>query len=162
MAAASFPGTPRSRREFPGRSLADSHRRDLRHAPSRIDRQQPGAFLARAQRRIFEANDWEIVPAARPAHNSPPPLCYSSVWLSMNCLVLDPKTVCVEASEVWQMEQLDSSGSRSYRSRFAMRTHSAAGCTALQRTCTARATARITFRSRSRGPGFGLDSRGSR
>jgi hypothetical protein len=42
---------------------------------------------------------------AQPAHNTPPPLCYSSVWLSMNVLVLDPKTVCVEASEVYQADQ---------------------------------------------------------
>ena len=59
---------------------------------------------------FFKKNDWEIIDAARPAHNSPPPLCYSSVWLSMNVLVLDPKTVCVEASETNQMEQLDKLG----------------------------------------------------
>ena len=62
------------------------------------------------QRRIFHRNDWQIVDAARPAHNAPPPLCYSSVWLSMNILVLDPDTVCVEASEVHQIEQLDGLG----------------------------------------------------
>ena len=59
---------------------------------------------------FFEKNDWQIVDAAQPAHNTPPPLCYSSVWLSMNVLVLDPKTVCVEASEVHQMEQLNQLG----------------------------------------------------
>ena len=47
---------------------------------------------------------------AQPAHNEPPPLCYSSTWLSMNVLVLDPKTVCVEKSEVYQAEQLDKLG----------------------------------------------------
>ena len=36
--------------------------------------------------------------------------CYSSVWLSMNILVLDPKTVCVEKSEIYQAEQLDKLG----------------------------------------------------
>ena len=61
-------------------------------------------------RPIFERNGWEIVEAARPMHNRPPPLCYSSVWLSMNVLVLDPKTVCVEASETATMEQLDKLG----------------------------------------------------
>ena len=65
---------------------------------------------AEDQRKFFEKNDWEIIDAARPAHNSPPPLCYSSVWLSMNVLVLDPKTVCVEASETNQIEQLDKLG----------------------------------------------------
>ena len=61
-------------------------------------------------RKLFEINDWQIVEAAPPAHKNPPPLCYSSVWLSMNVLVLDPKTVCVEASEIHQMEQLDKLG----------------------------------------------------
>ena len=70
----------------------------------------PKRRLPDAQRAIFEANDWEIVDAAPPAHNRPPPLCYSSVWLSMNVLTLDPKTVVVEASEVYQQEQLDGLG----------------------------------------------------
>lgn len=62
------------------------------------------------QRGLFERNGWEIVDAARPAHNEPPPLCYSSVWLSMNVLMLDPKTVCVEKTEIYQAEQLDRLG----------------------------------------------------
>jgi glycine amidinotransferase len=62
------------------------------------------------QARIFQENDWQVVPAARPAHKQPPPLCYSSVWLSMNVLSLDERTVCVEASEMHQMEQLDGLG----------------------------------------------------
>lgn len=70
----------------------------------------PERRLPDDQRKFFERNDWEIIDAARPAHNSPPPLCYSSVWLSMNVLVLDPKTICVEASEVNQMEQFDKLG----------------------------------------------------
>ena len=70
----------------------------------------PDRPLPEDQRQIFERNDWTIAAAARPAHNSPPPLCYSSVWLSMNVLVLDSKTVCVEASEIHQIEQLDRFG----------------------------------------------------
>jgi glycine amidinotransferase len=70
----------------------------------------PDRRLPDEQRRFFIKNDWEIIDAARPAHNSPPPLCYSSVWLSMNVLMLDPKTICVEASEVNQMEQFDKLG----------------------------------------------------
>ena len=61
-------------------------------------------------RRLFEENGWEIVDAAQPAHKEPPPLCYSSVWLSMNVLMLDPKTVFVEESEVHQMDQLSKLG----------------------------------------------------
>ncbi len=70
----------------------------------------PMRRLPKEQRAIFEANDWEIVDAAQPAHKEPPALCYSSVWLSMNCLVLDHKTVIVEASEVYQQEQMDKLG----------------------------------------------------
>ena len=78
---------------------------------------RPGLILNNPQRRLpddqremFHRNGWEIVDAAQPAHNSPPPLCYSSTWLSMNVLVLDPKTVCVEKSEVYQAEQMDKLG----------------------------------------------------
>ena len=70
----------------------------------------PNRKLPEAQRKIFEANDWEIVDAAQPAHEAPPPLCYSSVWLSMNVLILDHSTVIAEASEVNQIEQLDGLG----------------------------------------------------
>jgi glycine amidinotransferase len=70
----------------------------------------PKRKLPEDQRKIFEKNGWEIIDAAQPAHTTPPPLCYSSVWLSMNCLVIDPKTVCIEASEVHQMEQMDKLG----------------------------------------------------
>ena len=70
----------------------------------------PVRKLPPSQREIFSANDWEIIDAAMPAHDRPPPLCYSSVWLSMNVLVVDHKTICVEATEVNQAEQLDSLG----------------------------------------------------
>jgi len=70
----------------------------------------PQRKLPNDQRKLFENNGWQIIDSAQPAHNSPPPLCYSSVWLSMNVLVLDPKTVCVEKSEVYQAEQLDKLG----------------------------------------------------
>ncbi len=70
----------------------------------------PERRLPDDQRAFFARNDWEIVDAARPAHNTPPPLCYSSVWLSMNVLMVDEKTVCVEASEINQMEQFDRMG----------------------------------------------------
>ncbi|MDJ0629282.1 MAG: serine/threonine protein kinase [Rhodobacter sp.] len=78
---------------------------------------RPGLILNNPQRRLpqdqramFERNGWQIADAAQPAHNQPPPLCYSSVWLSMNVLVLDPKTVCVEKSEVYQADQMDKLG----------------------------------------------------
>jgi glycine amidinotransferase len=78
---------------------------------------RPGLILANPLRSVgpdwldfFARNDWRIVPAAPPAHKTPPPLCYSSVWLSMNVLVLDPKTVLVEETEVNQADQLDRLG----------------------------------------------------
>ena len=70
----------------------------------------PQRRLPKEQRKLFEDNGWKIIDSAQPAHNEPPPLCYSSVWLSMNVLVLDPKTVCVEKSEIYQAEQLDKLG----------------------------------------------------
>ncbi len=70
----------------------------------------PQRRLPKSQRKLFENNDWQIIDSAQPAHNSPPPLCCSSVWLSMNILVLDPKTVCVEKSEIYQSDQLDKLG----------------------------------------------------
>jgi len=70
----------------------------------------PTRPLPKDQRKIFEINGWEIVDAAQPAHKKSPPLCWSSPWLSMNMFVLDPKTICVEASEVNQLEQMDKLG----------------------------------------------------
>jgi glycine amidinotransferase len=57
-------------------------------------------------------NDWQVVEAARPGRTPQtlPPLCYCTPWLSMNVLSLDPKTVCVESTEVAQMDQLDKLG----------------------------------------------------
>ena len=70
----------------------------------------PQRKLPTERRKLFQNNGWEIIDSAQPAHNEPPPLCYSSTWLSMNVLVLDPKTVCVEKSEIYQAEQLDKLG----------------------------------------------------
>jgi glycine amidinotransferase len=61
-------------------------------------------------RELFQKNDWQIVECAEPAKEKKPRLCFCSVWLSMNVLVLDPKTICVEASETAQMEQFDKLG----------------------------------------------------
>jgi glycine amidinotransferase len=79
---------------------------------------RPGLALSNRQRvplnrklfTLFEKNGWEIVPCAEPAHDGKAPLSFCSQWLSMNILMLDPKTVCVEAQEVKQMEQFDQLG----------------------------------------------------
>lgn len=74
---------------------------------------RPGLVLHCAERPAeeellhhFKVNDWQVVQAATPGRQTPPPLSACSRWLSMNVLVLDPATVCVEATETAQMEQL--------------------------------------------------------
>jgi len=59
---------------------------------------------------FFKKNDWQVVPCAKPALDDYPPLSFCSKWLSMNTLVLDPKTICVDAQEKDQMEQFDKLG----------------------------------------------------
>lgn len=59
---------------------------------------------------LFKVNDWEIVPCATPARQEKAKLSFCSVWLSMNILVLDPKTIFVEEAETGQMEQFDQLG----------------------------------------------------
>lgn len=78
---------------------------------------RPGLILSNPSRpannqqiRPLLDQGWEILSAAAPAHKRSPPLCYSSVWLSMNVLSLDENTICVEASETHQMDQLDGMG----------------------------------------------------
>lgn len=60
----------------------------------------------------FRVNDWQVVNAAEPMRKPDqlPPLCACTRWLSMNILSLDSRTVCVEASEERQMEQLNQLG----------------------------------------------------
>lgn len=79
---------------------------------------RPGLALSNRQRiplepnlvDLFKKNDWEIVECAEPALPGYPPLSFCSRWLSMNTLMLDPKTICVDAQEVKQMEQFDQLG----------------------------------------------------
>jgi glycine amidinotransferase len=79
---------------------------------------RPGLALSNRQRKpltpelveLFKKNDWQIIECAKPAHEKKAKLSFCSVWLSMNLLILDPKTVCVEAEEKEQMEQLSNLG----------------------------------------------------
>ena len=59
---------------------------------------------------LLDKNDWEIIWAPKSVLREKRPLCYCSIWLNMNFLVIDPKTVCVEASEIPMMEALDKKG----------------------------------------------------
>jgi len=70
----------------------------------------PNRKISDDQRKIFDDNKWEIHEAAPSIHNTPPPMCYSSIWLSMNVLILNPKTICVEASEEKMIKQMESFG----------------------------------------------------
>ena len=79
---------------------------------------RPGLALRNRKRKIltphmldfFKKNDWEVVECAEPALDGYPPLSFCSQWLSMNTLMLDPKTICVDAQEIKQMEQFDKLG----------------------------------------------------
>lgn len=79
---------------------------------------RPGLALSNRKRvpltpeleELFRKNHWKIVECAEPAHDKKAPLSFCSVWLSFNILMLDPNTVCVEASETAQMEQFDKLG----------------------------------------------------
>ena len=79
---------------------------------------RPGLALSNPKRKpmapkmveFFKNNDWEIVECGEPALGGYPPLSFCSQWLSMNTLMLDPKTICVDAQEVKQMEQFDKLG----------------------------------------------------
>ena len=70
----------------------------------------PNRKLSSEQKEIFDKNKWEIHEAAPSIHNTPPPMCYSSIWLSMNVLIINPKTICVEASEEKMIKQMESFG----------------------------------------------------
>jgi glycine amidinotransferase len=81
---------------------------------------RPGLALSNRKRvpleqnmvKLFEMNDWEIVPCAEPAFDkdTKPRLCFCSEWLSMNTLLLDDKTILVEEQEVAQQEQFSQLG----------------------------------------------------
>ncbi len=66
--------------------------------------------LEKAQRELFERNDWEIIEGPKSVLDKKRPMTFCSIWLNLNILVLDPKTVCVEASETPVMELFDKYG----------------------------------------------------
>jgi glycine amidinotransferase len=62
------------------------------------------------QRALFEKNGWEIIIGPASLLKKKRPMTYCSIWLNLNILVLDPGTVCVEASEKPVMDLLDKHG----------------------------------------------------
>ena len=79
-------------------------------AAPRSDPEQPATPPARRAAQDVQDNDWEIVDAAQPAHNAPPPLCYSSTWLIHERAGARPKNRLRRKSEVYQAEQMDKLG----------------------------------------------------
>jgi glycine amidinotransferase len=103
------------RRHFPDHRIHEV--RFLEAHPIHIDATfvllRPGLALSNRKRvsleprleELFALNDWQIVECAEPALEKPPPLCFCSVWLSMNTLLLDEHTIFVEEQEKAQQEQ---------------------------------------------------------
>jgi glycine amidinotransferase len=108
------------RRHFPNHRVHEIlfNEADPVHIDATFIPLRPGLALVNPMRRplyqemldLFRINDWQIIEAAPAAHDRKSPLSYCSVWLSMNTLMLDEKTICVEEQEVRQMEQLDKLG----------------------------------------------------
>jgi len=108
------------RRHFPNHRIhvVSFYEDDPMHIDATFVPLRPGLALSNRVRvplvkemiELFKKNDWEVVPCAPPAHDKKAPLSFCSVWLSMNILVLDPKTICVDADETAQMEQFNKLG----------------------------------------------------
>ena len=62
------------------------------------------------QKELFDKNGWEVLVAPKSLLKKKGAMVFCSIWLNINLLVLDPKTVCVEASETLVMELLDKHG----------------------------------------------------
>jgi len=107
------------RRHYPAHRIHKVRYRELTpwHMDTTIVPLRPGLVLfnpvrtpLEPQRELFEKNGWEIVEPPKSVLKKKRPITFCSIWLSMNILVLDPKTVCVEASETPMIELLDKHG----------------------------------------------------
>lgn len=108
------------RRHFPNHRVHSAHFREAEpvHIDATFCPLRPGLALINPVRPIlteklkelFEKNNWQIVEAATPAQTDYAPLSSCSPWLTMNFLILDPHTVCVEAEEKAQMDLLTNLG----------------------------------------------------
>lgn len=108
------------RRHFPKHRIHKVRYKELLpwHIDSTLIPLRPGLVLInpfrtpleKAQGELFEKNGWEVVEPPKSVLKEKMPMCFCSIWLNMNCLVLDPKTVCIEASETPMMELVDKYG----------------------------------------------------
>jgi len=105
---------------FPNHRIHKVGRRELLpwHMDTTLVPVRPGLAIMNPERipldkkelELFAKNDWEIVQAPKALLKQKAPYDFCSWWLSMNTLVLDPKTICVEASEIPTMEMFDKYG----------------------------------------------------
>ena len=108
------------RRHFPDHRIHKVGRRELLpwHMDTTLVPVCPGLAIMNPERipldkeelELFEMNGWEIVKAPKALLKEKETFDFCSWWLSMNTLVLDPKTICIEASEVPTMELFDKHG----------------------------------------------------
>ena len=108
------------RRHYPNHRIHKVGRRELLpwHMDTTVVPLRPGFALVNPTRppldgrefELFRKNGWELVEPPKALLKKKAPFDFCSWWLSMNTLVLDPKTVCVEASETPVMELLDRHG----------------------------------------------------
>jgi glycine amidinotransferase len=80
----------------------------LRPGLALINPERPA--LGNAHNELFKKNGWELVEVPKSVRKEKMPLCTCSMWLNMNCLVIDTKTICIEAAETPMMELLDKYG----------------------------------------------------
>lgn len=66
--------------------------------------------LESRQLELFEKNGWQVIMGPKALLTKKRPFAYTSLWLNINVFVIDPKTVCVEASETPVQELLDRLG----------------------------------------------------
>ena len=108
------------RRHFSDHRIHKVGRRELLpwHMDTTLVPLRPGLAIMNPERipldnkelELFERNGWEIVQAPKALLEEKAPYDFCSWWLSMNTLVLDPKTICVEATEIPTMELFDKHG----------------------------------------------------
>ena len=107
------------RRHYPNHRIHKVMCRELTpwHMDTTIVPLRPGLVLFNPvrtpldpRRELFEKNGWEVIIAPKTLLKKKRPMTFCSWWLNMNVLVLDPKTVCVEASETPVIELCEKHG----------------------------------------------------
>jgi glycine amidinotransferase len=108
------------RQHFPAHRVHQVRFREVKpwHMDSTMVPIRPGLVMLNPQRpplvptllELLKKNDWEVMYPPKSVLTKARPLSSCSLWLSMNVLMLDTKTVFVEASEIPLQEELDRRG----------------------------------------------------